>query len=208
MLTSEEIARQANELAEQKLKDFTLNQKISDLSSLLSDLMRIIPTQLADFSAALTRLGMDVNKNRDVTLDNVDKIFKELENSKKDMDALFTKIREFQMSTTQKDVGEQLNGIIDRNNQNSMINQIERKFEEILSLITDKNKDNSLINLLVDKNKDNSLISIMLKEFNIIITKLNKKEDRRALITALVLGAIAVIELLDKFGVFDKVKTP
>lgn len=203
MSVSEDIQRQANEIAEQKLREMTLQQKISDLSSLLSELMRVIPTQLGDFSSAITKLGLDINKNRDIVFDNVDKIYKEIEETKKDMNALFTKIRELQSSTELGDIfDDKLKIIIDKNNPNSMINQIDAKFEEILCLMTDKNKDNSLINQLVDKNKENSLISIMLKEFSLVMDKLNKKEDRRALATAIILITIAIIEFLDKIGVF------
>ena len=93
-MIEEHLKKEAEQLAESKFKEMVFNQKIEELNKAITEMTNQIPSALQELRKALELLDKEDHNFKNATSKNIEKIYAELLQVKKDLDGLFVKIRD------------------------------------------------------------------------------------------------------------------
>lgn len=199
----------ARELAKEKADELFYRQKVKELSEAVTDTLKMLPNSLQELRHAIEMLDKESDNRFLKTKDIYEKILSDLKEIKLDLDNLFEKIRIIQSEN--ETIYEK---IIDKNNNESMINQLNEIIKKNEELIVDLNNEKSLAKILNDKfneqktllmdmNNEKSLLYLSKKNTMEILNEIKSKNDAKTYITWLLATITAVISILSSFGIIS-----
>jgi hypothetical protein len=205
------IDKDLESLAREKADEIIYRQKVQELSSAVTDVIRVLPNSLQELRYALELLDRD-NENERLKLKEVnDKIINELKDIKRDLDQLFVKIRDINIPGSDPAIQK----IIDRNDSNSLINVIQDMSKRFESLVSDMNNDKSMAkilesrfteqrNFLIDLNNEKSLLFQTNKNAREILKELNEKNNVKSYVTWVLISILTIVSILNGLGILGK----
>ena len=190
--------KELESLAREKADEIIYRQKVQELSSAVTDVIRVIPNSLQELRYALEIMDRDNELSRNTSRERNEKLSADLREIKKDMDSIFVKLREINPKGDTS-----LLKIIDKNDDSSLVNQIAKLSKSLEYHITDMNNEKSVSKVmenkfneqtskLTDLNNEKSLLYQINKNSNKILMEVKKSNDTKALITWIV-TTVAVI---------------
>jgi len=197
----------ARELAKEKADELFYRQKVKELSEAVTDTLKMLPNSLQELRHAIEMLDKESDNRFLKTKDTYEKILSDLKEIKLDLDNLFEKIRIIQSEN--ETIYEK---IIDKNNNESMINQLNEIIKKNEELIVDLNNEKSLAKILNDKfneqktllmdmNNEKSLLYLSKKNTMEILNEIKSKNDTKTYITWLLATITAAVSILSSLGI-------
>lgn len=195
------------DLAREKADEIIYKQKIQELSSAVSDVIRVLPNSLQELRYALELLDRDNESERSKNKEVNDKIINELKELKKDLDSVFDKLREFNSASSPA-----IQRIMDKNDENSLINVIQNISKKFESLVSDMNNEKSVAKILdnkfteqkvflIDMNNEKSLLSLMNKGTKDILKEIENNSNVKTFITWILISIATIISTLNSLKI-------
>jgi DNA repair exonuclease SbcCD ATPase subunit len=174
--------KEINNLVKDKAEELIKKQKEQELYSALFKMAQSLPRSLAECQSVMEMLVKEIESAGNENKEHLQEIYKQYEKLNKDLNNLYSKIKQLQEEDNQQI--EKLNwNIVDRNNPNSFILQIEKMFGESERKLTDLNNEASLTN-------------VIKSSFQEVLDGLQRNRNIRDIITWVLTSALTITMII------------